>query len=295
MLFSIRLIHIGKKILLFSDPNEVLFSRRNLYELHERAHNDDCPRRDRGINLARRVNIDDYRAATNCSLQFPYATELSLWGKGARGNFSFIADLRHMFNFSKLTHFSVQCPDFGLSQLIEVLNHLPNVHSLILYANTSYLSGEQIQSVNFYSNKNRIVNVTIRGRCKIQQIHVLVNLCPRVKSLEIEIEEDQLEFILRFLLLDKTINLDSSKTKFDGWQRKFFDLFSRTQNKKLSSSDDLANFGFNQQISNHNLFSLCFFNPQPGMELKLQRIINREKLLNNYSIESVFNYLYLWW
>jgi hypothetical protein len=146
-----------------------------------------------------------------------------------------------MFNFSKLTHFSVQCPDFGLTQLIEVLNHLPNVHSLILYANTSYLSGEQIQSVNFYSNKNRIVNVTIRGRCKIQQIQVLMNLCPRIKSLEIEIEEDQLEFILRFLLLDKTMNnnhLDSSKTKCDGWQR---------------------------------------------------------KLLNDYSIESVLNYLYLWW
>jgi hypothetical protein len=125
-----------------------------------------------------------------------------------------------------------------------------------------------------------------------------MNLCPRIKSLEIEIEEDQLEFILRFLLLDKTMNnnhLDSSKTKCDGWQRKFFDLFSRTQNKKLLSSDDLSNLGFNQHIANNNLFSLCFFNPQPGMEFKLQRILTREKLLNDYSIESVLNYLYLWW
>jgi hypothetical protein len=200
-----------------------------------------------------------------------------------------------MFNFSKLTHFSVQCPDFGFAQLIEVLNHLPNVHSLILYANTSYLSGEQIQSIDFLSNKNRIVNVTIRGRCKIQQIHVLMNICPRVKCLEIEIEEDQLELIVRFLLLDKTTNnhhLDSSKTKFDGWQKKFFDLFSRTQNK----TDDLSNFALNQQIYNNNhLFLLTFFNPKPGMEQKLQRILTREKLLNDYSIGSVLNYLYLWW
>jgi hypothetical protein len=206
-----------------------------------------------------------------------------------------------MFNFSKLTNFSVQCPDFGLAQLIEVLNHLPNVHSLILYANTSYLSGEQIQSIDFLSNKNRIVNVTIRGRCKIQQIHVLMNICPRVKCLEIEIEEDQLELIVRFLLLDKTTNnnhLDCSKTKFDGWQKKFFDLFSRTQNKKNISLDDLSNFGLNQQIcnnNNNNLFLLAFFNPKPGMEQKLQRILIREKLLNDYSIGSVLNYLYLWW
>jgi hypothetical protein len=204
-----------------------------------------------------------------------------------------------MFNFSKLTHFSVQCPDFGLIQLIEVLNHLPNVHSLILYANTSYLSGKQIQSVDFFSNKNRILNVTIRGQCKIEQIHVLMNLCPHVKSLQIEIEEDQLELIIRFLLIGKTINnnhLDSSKTKFDCWQRKFFDLFSRTQNKKILSSDDFMNFGLNQPISNHNqLFLLCFFNPKLGMEQKLHRIITREKLLNDYSIGSIFNYLYLWW
>lgn len=226
---------------------------------------------------------------------------MSLWGKGARGNFSFLADLSHMFNFNKLTNFSVQCPDFGLTQLIELLNHLPNVHSLILYANTSYLSGEQIQSVDFLSSKNRIVNVTIRGQCRIQQVHVLINLCPRIKCLEIEIDEDQLEIILRFLLIDKTTNniqLDPSKTKFDGWQKRFFDLFSRTSNKKDLSSDDLSNWGLNQKIfnnSNNNLFLLAFFNPRPGMEQKLQRMITREKLLNDYSIESVFNYLYLWW
>ncbi|CAF0906703.1 unnamed protein product [Rotaria sordida] len=277
--------------------------RRNLYELHERAHNDACLRRDEGKNLARRVNIDDYRAATNCSLQFPCATELSLWGKGARGNFSFIADLSHMFHFSKLTHFSVQCPDFGLAQLTELLNHLPNVHSLILYANTSYLTSEQIQSVDFISNKNRIANVTIRGRCTIQQIHLLMNLCPRVKCLEIEIDEDQLDLIVRFLLLEKTnhIQSDSLKTKtsflkeFDFLQRKFLYLFSRTQNKKLTSSDDLSTFMLNQHSSTNYLFSLCFFNPKQGMEQKLQRIISREKLLNDYSIGSVFNYLYLWW
>ncbi|CAF1419559.1 unnamed protein product [Rotaria magnacalcarata] len=277
--------------------------RRNLYELHERAHNDACPRREKGKNLARRVNIDDYRAATNCSLQFPYANELSLWGRGAKGNFSFLADLSHMFNFSKLTHFSVQCPDFGLSQLIELLKHLPNIHSLMLYANTSYLSSEQVQPVCFLSNENRITNVTIRGRCTIQQVHLLMNFCPRVKCLEIEIDEDQLESVVRFLLLGKTIHMqiDSPKSKtlllreFDSLQRKFLYLFSRSPNKKLNPSDDLSTSMLNQHSCNSNLFSICFFNPKSGMEQKLQRMISREKLLNDYSIGSVFNYLYLWW
>jgi hypothetical protein len=153
------------------------------------------------------------------------------------------------------------------------------------------------------SNKNRILNVTIRGRCKIQQIHVLMTICPRVKCLEIEIEEDQLELIIRYLLFKKTnhIHSESLKTKplffkeFNIWQRKFFDLFSRTQNKKIPSTDDISHCVFNQQTCTNNLFLLCLFNPRPGMEQKLQRMMNREKLLDDYSMESVFNYLYLWW
>ena len=129
--------------------------------------------------------------------------------------------------------------------------------------------------------ENSIVNVTIRGPCTIQQIRLLIRLCPRVKSLEIEVDEEQLEPVVRFLLLAKTmvdcsaslelITIDlSSKPSFfkdwNCWQRAFF-----------------------------SLFSLCFFNPKPGMEQKLQRMIHREKLLNDHSIGSVFNYLYLWW
>lgn len=208
-----------------------------------------------------------------------------------------------MFAFSKLTHFSVQCPDFGLSQLIELLNHLPNLYSLVLYANTSYLSCDQIQPILCVSNKNRITNVTVRGRCVIQQIHLLMSICPRVKCLEIEIEEDQLELIIRFLLMGKanTTQSESLKAKpllikeLDCLQRKFLYLFSRTQNKKVPSADDLSNFVFNQSSSNSNLSSLYLFNPRTGMEQKIQRMITREKLLNDYSIGSVFNYLYLWW
>ena len=254
------------------------------------------------------MNIDDYRAATNCSLQFPCATELSLWGKGARGNFSFLADLSHMFHFAALTHFSVQCPDFGLAQLIELLNHLPNLHSLTLYANTSYLSDELFQ---FDSMENRIVNVTIRGPCTIQQIRLLIRLCPRVKCLEIEVDEEQLEPIVRSLLLEKTmvdrsaslelatVDLSSKPSFFKDWncwQRAFFSLFTRPTNETLNCSSE--NFSVCPVIrpSHHrSLFSLCFFNPKPGMEQKLQRMIHREKLLNDHSIGSVFNYLYLWW
>ena len=130
--------------------------RRNLYELHERAHNEDCPRRDRGENFARRINIDDYRAARNGSLDFPQTQDVSLWGKGARGNYSFISDLHQMFDFFKLKLFSIQCPDFGFIQLIELLNHLPNVQSLILYCNTSYFSAKEIP---FVENWNRIPHV----------------------------------------------------------------------------------------------------------------------------------------
>ena len=236
------------------------------------------------------MNIDDYRAARNCSLHFSRVKDVSLWGKGARGNYSFISDLHQMFDFRQLKSFSIQCPDFGFIQLIELLNHLPNVHSLILYANTSYFSSREIPK---FDNVNRIPNVIVRGRCRLEQIDLLMKICPHMKCLQIEIDDDQLELIVRSLLSGKiidSIDLDSSKTKFDGWSKKFVEFFSRTQTKRRSSADNPPAFSLGTE-----LYSLCFFNPQPGMDLKLQRVLSREKYLPNYSLESLLNYLYLWW
>lgn len=236
------------------------------------------------------MNIDDYRAARNCSLYFPNAQDVSLWGKGARGNYSFISDLHQMFDFTRLKSFSIQCPDFGFIQLIQLLNHLPNVQSLTLYSNTSYLSTKDIPVVE---NGNRIPYVFVRGRCGIEQIDLLMKICPGMKYLQVEIDDEQLEWILRSLLAGKIVDLmdwDAPKTKFDGWSKKFFDLFSRSPTKRNSSSENEFTFS----LSTH-LVSLSFFNPQPGMDLKLHRILSRDKLIDNYSIESVLNYLYFWW
>lgn len=233
------------------------------------------------------MNIDDYRATINSSLQFPYTTDLCLWGQGARGNFSFISDLNRMFDFTKLTNFSVQCPDFGYQQLSELLNRLPNVHSLTLFTNASYLSAP----ANLVRNHNRIENVLVRGLCRFEQIEILMNLTPNVKRLEIEIDDEQLEMIVRFLLPNKTV--DSTEIlKSDCWKRKFFQRFSRSKSKNNLSLNDLSICHLN---TNNQLFLIAFFNPKPMFEQKLLKIIHKDKLLNDFSFLSVMNYLYLWW
>ena len=255
----------------------LFFSRRNLYELHERAHSDCCPRTDRGGNFARRVNIDDYRAATNSPLRFPLARELCLWGKGARGNFSFLSDLSQMFPFPKLTHLSIQCPDFGLVQLLDLLNHLPQLEVLTLYSNTSYLSERQTPPVDGSLKNSRIRQVIIRGRSTVGQVELLLNLCPQLQSFELNIDEERLESIVRCLLI-------GSKTpEVDSWHRKFL---SRFQTKKPTEIETSLN---------PSLSSLCFFNGTPAMEQRLQRFLHREKLLEDYSLGIFASSLYLWW
>ena len=293
--FSIQFIRIGTSNFILRTVSLRFFFRRNLYELHGRAHNDSCLRTDCGLNFAKRVNIDDYRAVTNCSLQFPYATELCLWGAGARGNFSFIADLSQLFQFSKLTHLSIQCPDFGLTQLVEFLNDLPNLHSLTLFTHTSYLTTDGL--IQSFSAKNSIQSLVVRGRCTFDQVYLFIHLCPRVKSIELDIEEEQIETILRFLLTGKILSnpLESKKTKSTSFKEKFSSLFSRSTQKRLTQSDTLSSDYLSMRSHESHLSSLCFHNFDIIMEQKLRRLIEQEKLLEDYSIVFLFNYLYLWW
>ena len=210
-----------------------------------------------------------------------------------------------MFQFSKLNYLSIQCPDFGLIQLIELLNHLPNLSTLTLYSNASYLSNEQIRTIEFSSMKNRISHLHVRGQCKIQQIVLIHNLCPRLKSLEIDIEEDQLENIVRILIAPKlsqlTLEVPKEKSlsffkEFDIWQRKLTSFFSRTSGKKVFNVESSPSTDLIVSSSEHRfLCSLCLFNSTVLMEQKLQRFLQREKLVQDYFIRSVFNSLYLWW
>lgn len=250
------------------------------------------------MNFAKRVNIDDYRAVTNTSLQFPYAKELCLWGRGARGNYSFIADLSLMFQFSKLTHLSIQCPDFGLIQLTEFLSRLPNLVSLTLFTNTSYLTVDpQTQLIESLPIHNSIQYLIVRGRCVLDQIYLLMHLCPRVKSMELDIEEEHLEPIVRFLLTGRTSsNLsETKKAKSSTLKEKFSSLFSRSQNKKAIPSDVSSSDYFPTSMHHASLSSLCFLNFDAIMEQKLERLMERERLLDDYSTLFLFNYLFLWW
>lgn len=224
------------------------------------------------------MNIDDYRAATNCSLQFPSARELCLWGKGARGNFSFLADLSHMFPFPKLTHLSIQCPDFGLVQLMDLLDHLPQLEVLTLYANTSYLSEKHIPLLDARLKNSRIRQVIIRGRSTLGQIELLRTVFPSLQALELDIDEERVDAIVRYLVIGST-----TAPEPDSWTRKLLSRFQPTK-----KPPEMETF-------NPYLFSLCFFNAPVSMEQRLQRFLQREKLLDEYSIDTFVHSLYLWW
>jgi hypothetical protein len=209
-----------------------------------------------------------------------------------------------MFNFGQLTHLSIQCPDFGQLPLVELLDQLPHADALTLYAKTSYLDDEHLSDVERVSSRTRIRHVTVRGRCSIRQVCFVTHLCPRVQSLEIEIDEEQLESIVRCCLAEKTStnDVETAKTRssslfkeFDVWQRKLSDFFARTPSKTMPPVDSSTLSAHSPPINNDRLCSLCFVNPHIGMEQKLHRLIQREKLIDDFLVGSLFNALYLWW
>ncbi len=68
---------------------------------------------------------------------------------------------------------------------------------------SDYASIQQSEDFQFVSNTNTIRNVTCDAACNLEQIRLLVALCPRLNSLTMNRRTSNLESVVRFLL-DRT-------------------------------------------------------------------------------------------
>ncbi len=93
--------------------------------------------------------------------------------------------------------------------MIKILCCAPQIHTLILKSiacyrkKNDYTSIEESKDFQLVSNTNTITNVTCNGWCTLEQIKLLLTLCPRLQRLTLNTFDTLLERITRFLL-DKT-------------------------------------------------------------------------------------------
>jgi hypothetical protein len=226
------------------------------------------------------------------NLQFPRAARLTFSEGNISRNPSFIFDLTHIFFPLQLTELVISDEELRLEQLFLLLHHFPNIQLLTIPTSTLNLSSPQSETKRLTFNTNNIKRVTILNRCTLEDVQILNRFCPYLQSLEIEVEREELELVLRFLLLRNTtrnrrdqLSTRSYSKNIIFWQQEYSNCILCTKKQNLNSF---------RLPCNHHLSSLCCRDVNYRMIEKLRTMIDQATLLNDYSIEYVDQKLYLW-
>jgi len=140
---------------------------------------------------------------------FPNATELIFNDVFSTHPASVTTILNRIIPLKQLTKLVIKCDRFSVQKMIKILCCASQIHTLVLKSmpcsrkQNDYTSIEESKDFKLVSNKNTITNVTCNGWFTLEQIKLLLALCPRLQYLTMNTFGTSLEPITRFLL-DKT-------------------------------------------------------------------------------------------
>ncbi|CAF4698538.1 unnamed protein product [Rotaria sp. Silwood1] len=235
--------------------------RRNYYKLYEHTINnlEISTYQDNSIHLCRHILIENQWTNFNCSMQFPYATKLTLSGGFAENIPLLINSLSSIIYLTQITELILEYDYLFMNKLLILLQYIPNINSLTIpqtsIIRTHNLSEDEIETIRIISKKNHIKNISIIDRecCTVKQLRFLFDLCPQIEYLTINLAETFEDLIMEFLITKMKEN-------------------------------------------NYRFFLLCLARWDANIDMikKIHWIINRQKLLDNYSLELFKGNIYLW-
>jgi hypothetical protein len=235
----------------------VIYLRRYCYDLYERVVGDTCPRRETSLNFAKRIIIHGNYVDSQCSIQYPCATELALTGRPTGDKCWLMGDFSLNIPLVQITQLCILYSDLDIDHLIMILYHLPNLDYLSFYSKPllqiASRSAKQEAEMADLQSKSKITRLESGGGVlyTLDEIRCLVSLCPRLEYLEADLGEDMLDWIAGDLLPKKTTP---------------------------------------------HIFSCCFWNATRVMMRKLQAIVDQmENFHDDYLMQFFNGYLYLWW
>lgn len=188
------------------------------------------------LNFIRHISINDNPTTIDL-----YSSQLTLSTTKDSNGILFLNELNRTIYFEQLNKLILISQNFNFNQMIKLLKILPNIQILSLSIYSSCLS----------SGEENIPQIISRGQLTYTDVQQLINLTPKLKSIEMNIKEKDLELIIRFLLK---------------WK-------------------------INQ---NHQLYLIGLRDSHSAIINRLKKVIDREELINIYSIESLSDTLYLW-
>ncbi|CAF3087611.1 unnamed protein product [Rotaria sp. Silwood2] len=261
---------------------------------HYDFYEDICQYYETCLNLACEVDLHNYSSITSYSIQFPRTNRLILSGENINENPSVIFDLTRLFLPTQLTELVISDKTIRLEQLQFFLDHFPNIKSLTIPTSVLYLCSPQSETKRLIFNKNNIIKINLINQCTLEDIQILNRFCPYLHSLEIEVDKDNLELILHFLLKIYTnqnhrnqLSTSSySRKNIIFWQQEYSACIHCMKNRHLNSF---------RSPCNHHLSSICFRDVNYMMVKKLRTKINQDALLDDYVLEYLDQNMYIWW
>ncbi|CAF2860123.1 unnamed protein product [Rotaria sp. Silwood2] len=167
--------------------------------------------------------------------------------------------ISHISTVADIYHLEIN-EEIFTDTLMEILVLLPELDSLqissLLYSNPIYMNNKDINVLSLLSSQNQITKVYLKKITKMEEIDFLIELCPRMTYLKVE-----------FL---HHINIQ---------------LFVRVILTKI-------NMKFNHQL---RLLCSCVKVADNDIIEKLNRMINAENLLTDYTIKRIVDDIYLQW
>ncbi|CAF0829626.1 unnamed protein product [Rotaria sordida] len=124
----------------------------------------------------------------------------------------FIDCIHFISSLAEITCLYIEFQYFSIDIIIQFLYRLPHLNSLtivIMFSNQKIqLTEEQINMIHTISNMNQIIKMNIEQIFELNQIDILINLCPRMKYLNVQCKNYiDLEYIIRLILMKKNSNL----------------------------------------------------------------------------------------
>ncbi len=166
--------------------------------------------------------------------------------------------LNHILCVTKIYNLKLS-RNIYIGKLVQIIHLLNDLDSIKIHSLSLYQQEDLCEDVEIFSsikNKNRITKVCLKKMSEIQEIFFLMKICPYMEYLKVNsINNMNVELFLWKIL--KKINIEC----------------------------------------NHRLCLLCFCVPTIDDELikKLRQMIQVKKLLIDYEIKRVCDYVYLYW
>jgi hypothetical protein len=165
--------------------------------------------------------------------------------------------IKRILSIAQIYHLDIS-EKISFRLLLEIMDLLPELNTLKMNSITlgESLSDEERYMMCLILNRSQITKVYLQEIEYIKEVFILMMLCPRIVYIEINyVDQIDIEFILRCIF-----------------------------------EEDLQEFS-------DQLRSICFriLAADNNMIQKLQKMINDEKLLTDYSIERVIDKIYLQW